>query len=51
MPLVWNNALLRYYMHVPDPNALPDDEYAAMLGCLLQIRELEAKAQQKPKQN
>jgi hypothetical protein len=37
------NAQLRYYMHLPDPDALSDEDWAAAYQELLWVREKEAK--------
>ena len=38
------NAMLRYYLHIADPDALSDQEWAARLRELEYIRAEEAKA-------
>jgi hypothetical protein len=37
------NANLQYYMHVPDPDSLTDEEWAMKLRELEWIRDIEAK--------
>lgn len=41
------NAKLRYYMHIPDPDSLSDEEWAQRLGELHWIWEREAEALEK----
>jgi len=38
------NAQLRYYFHIPDPDSLTDDEWAARIKELEWIRQEEAKS-------
>jgi hypothetical protein len=41
------NAQLRYYLHIPDPDSLNDEEWAMRLKELEWIREQEAKRNSK----
>jgi len=40
-----SNAQLRYYFHIPDPDALTDEEWAARIRELEHVRKLEANNQ------
>lgn len=41
-PIGYINTLLRYYLHIADPDALDDDQWAEMYAQLIDIRKKEA---------
>lgn len=43
-PIMYFDTLLQYYLHIPDPGALSDEEWISKINILGQIRKKETSA-------